>query len=246
MACLESRQHCRKKKRTDTHQGVSGGGPYALSLAHSLPADKLKAVCLICGIGPRDIGMSGAGWPTYLGFTIGWRFSPAVLLKWYFQLDPALSLALSDEERIRLLLSPDRLKGMSDEDRMLFADEDEMRVYVASSRASFTQGYDGMCKDGYALCTDWGFGIEDVTKDVPVVLWYGAQDLNVPPGHGRATAARLRTGAEQGDGEIAEKGPVEWRERVRLRILEDTHASVVERDKMGYLVEILNAWGKGA
>lgn len=120
-----------------------------------------------------------------------------------------------------------------------------MRVYVASSRVSFAQGYDGMCKDGYALCTDWGFRVEDVRKDVPVVLWYGAQDSNVPPGHGRAIAARLRTEAEQGDGEIAEKGPVEWRERVRLRMLEDTHASVVGRDKRGYLVEILNAWGKG-
>jgi pimeloyl-ACP methyl ester carboxylesterase len=190
--------------------------------------------------------MSGAGWPTYLGFTFGWRFSPTVLLKWHFQLDPASSLALSDEERLRLLLSPDRLRGMSDEDRTLFADEDEMRVYVASSRAGFGQGYDGMCKDGYALCTDWGFGIEDVRKDVPVVLWYGAQDLNVPPGHGRAIAARLRTEAEHGDGEMAEKGPVEWRERVRLRMLEDTHASVVGRDMRGYLVEILNAWEKGA
>lgn len=223
---------------------MSGGGPYALSLAHGLPSDKLKAVGLICGIGPPDIGMSGAGWPTYLGFTVGWRFSPQIFLRWFFQRDNADSLALSDEERLRLFLSPDRTKGMSDVDKAFFADEDEMRVYLATSRASYEQGFDAMCKDGYAMCTNWEFEIEDIRKDLPFVLWYGSRDKNVPPNHGRTIARRLRTISEQGDGEVEDKGPVEWRERVRLRMLDDTHASISMRDKRGYLVDILNAWGK--
>ncbi|KAI8265128.1 hypothetical protein K4K58_011773 [Colletotrichum sp. SAR11_239] len=40
--------------------GVSGGGPYALACARAMPRDKLKAVAIVCGIGPQDIGMSGA------------------------------------------------------------------------------------------------------------------------------------------------------------------------------------------
>lgn len=36
--------------------GISGGGPYALACAAALPADKLKAVCLICGLGPPELG----------------------------------------------------------------------------------------------------------------------------------------------------------------------------------------------
>ncbi|KAJ0310688.1 hypothetical protein Brms1b_008641 [Colletotrichum noveboracense] len=41
--------------------GVSGGGPYALACARAMPRDNLKAVAIVCGIGPPDIGMSGAG-----------------------------------------------------------------------------------------------------------------------------------------------------------------------------------------
>ncbi|KAJ4372028.1 hypothetical protein N0V83_003801 [Neocucurbitaria cava] len=226
-----------------TRTGVSGGGPYALSLAYSLPKDKLKVASLICGIGPPDIGMSGAGWPTYLGFTVGWRYSPQIFLRWFFQRDNADSLELSDEERLRLFLSPDRTKGMSDADKAFFGDEDEMRAYLATSRASYAQGFDAMCKDGYAMCTDWGFEIEDIRKDLPVVLWYGSQDKNVPPNHGRTIASRLRTEVELADGEVQDDGPMEWKERVRLRMLDDTHASISMRDKRGYLVDILNAWG---
>lgn len=203
---------------------------------------------LICGIGPSDIGMSGAGWPTYLGFTAGWRYAnlriTQTLLRWFFQRDNADSLDLSDEERLNLFLSPDRTKGMSDADKAFFGDEDEMRAYLATSRASYQQGFDALCKDGYAISTEWGFRIEDIRKDLPVVLWYGSQDKNVPPNHGRTIARRLRTESEQSDGEIENKGPVAWKERVRLRMLDDTHASISMRDKKGYLVDILNAWGK--
>lgn len=186
--------------------------------------------------------MRGAAWPSYLGFTVGWRYSPPFLLRWFFRLDAATAPSLSDEERLRVLLSPTRLRGLSAPDRAFFADEDEMRVFAASAGESFKSGYDAMCKDGYALCVDWGFRVEDTRKDVPVVLWYGAADVVVPPEHGRAIAARLRTEKERGDGEVREKGELEWRERVRLRMLDDTHASISMRDKRGYLVELLKAW----
>lgn len=197
----------------------------------------------MCGIGPSDIGMSGAAWPTYTGFTVGWRWSPQIFLRWFFQRDAAARLDLSDDERLAIFLSPSRLDGLDEKDKAFFADEDEMRVYLATSRQSFKQGFDGMCKDGFVMCTDWGFRIEDIRKDVPVVLWYGSRDVNVPPNHGRTIAKRLRTEDEADDGEVSEEGPLEYRERVRLRMLDDTHASISMRDKRGYLVDILEAWG---
>ncbi|KAH8771492.1 Alpha/Beta hydrolase protein [Hyaloscypha finlandica] len=36
--------------------GISGGGPYALACAMSLPYEKLKCVSIVCGLGPPDIG----------------------------------------------------------------------------------------------------------------------------------------------------------------------------------------------
>jgi len=49
--------------------GMSGGGPYALACAAALPANKLKAVMLVCGLGPPDIGYWGMAWPNYLGYS---------------------------------------------------------------------------------------------------------------------------------------------------------------------------------
>lgn len=40
--------------------GISGGGPYALACAAALPADRLKAVLLICGLGPPDLSKKGS------------------------------------------------------------------------------------------------------------------------------------------------------------------------------------------
>lgn len=158
--------------------------------------------------------MRTAGWPTYLGFTIGWRYSPPIFLRWFFQRDAATALDLPDEERLKLLLSPDRIRNMHPLDRAFFADEDEMRAYLATSHAAFAQGYDGMCKDGYVLCTPWGFRVEDIRKDVPVLLWYGSSDRNVPALHGRVLAGRLRTEGEREDRETGEKGVLAWGERV--------------------------------
>ena len=47
--------------------GMSGGGPYALACAAALPKEKLKAVMLVCGLGPPEIGYWGMAWLNYLG-----------------------------------------------------------------------------------------------------------------------------------------------------------------------------------
>lgn len=39
---------------------ISGGGPYGLACAATLPADRLKAVLIICGLGPPEFGTKGS------------------------------------------------------------------------------------------------------------------------------------------------------------------------------------------
>ncbi|KAG7108560.1 hypothetical protein HYQ44_012436 [Verticillium longisporum] len=77
--------------------GVSGGGPYALACAVSHAPERLKCVTVVCGIGPPDIGMAGAGWFHWLGFTFGWRYAPR-LAAWFFKSQEQLDLP--DEKRI--------------------------------------------------------------------------------------------------------------------------------------------------
>ncbi|TKX26035.1 alpha/beta hydrolase fold-containing protein 5 [Elsinoe australis] len=47
--------------------GVSGGGPYALACAATLPAERLKAVSIVCGLGLRDMSLKGMAWLNWLG-----------------------------------------------------------------------------------------------------------------------------------------------------------------------------------
>ena len=44
-------------------------------------------------------------------------------------------------------------------------------------------------QDFALFCTDWGFRLDDI--DVPVDLWHGDDDRNVPVSHGRLQAERI-------------------------------------------------------
>jgi pimeloyl-ACP methyl ester carboxylesterase len=67
--------------------GASGGGPYVLACAASLPSSKLKCISIVCGLGPSDIGMKGADFMHQLGFPYAWKYAPGFLKEWYFSRD---------------------------------------------------------------------------------------------------------------------------------------------------------------
>ncbi|KAF2125331.1 alpha/beta-hydrolase [Dothidotthia symphoricarpi CBS 119687] len=203
--------------------GVSGGGPYALALAVALPPTQLKAVALVCGIGPPDIGMRGAGWVHWLGFTIGWRYSPSFLLRWFFQRDPMGRVDLSDEQRLALMLRPSNVSAIThDKDRVLMSDEHVVRLMLRTTREAYTQGFEGVREDGRLICVDWGFCVEDVRPDLDVQLWYGREDTFVPLNHGEQIAKRLGG-------------------RARLRVEDDTHASISMNWKREQLEGLIRA-----
>ncbi|KAF3480535.1 alpha/beta hydrolase fold protein [Arthroderma uncinatum] len=202
--------------------GISGGGPYALACAASLPRDKLKAVSIICGLGPPDIGMSGAGWPTWLGFTFGYRYFSAAT-GWYLKRQLAARLDLSDEKRFELLRRDVlNAKSMLEKDRDIMKDESTLRMFLKTSRETFAQGCDGVLQDGKLLCNDLGFRVEDIRADLPVQLWYGKQDTAVPLNHGIQIAARLGG-------------------RAHLRVVDETHLSIWENCREQALKELIRS-----
>ncbi len=188
--------------------GISGGGPYALACAYALPADKLKGVSIVCGLGPPDMGYAGMDWMHWAGFTFGNRYMPG-LMRWWFSRQPTWRPGLSDEERLELVVQ-EAVKNKSKshpKDVIFFTDVDLMRLLTRGAREAVCQGFDGMVLDGKLINSDFGFRIEDIPKDLPVYLWYGTLDTSVPLHHGEKIATRLGANAH-------------------LRKVEETHASI--------------------
>ncbi|MCJ1314677.1 hypothetical protein MMC25_008359 [Agyrium rufum] len=203
--------------------GISGGGPYVLACAYYLPTDKLKAVSIVCGLGPPDIGYSGQNWFHWLGFTVGWRYFPG-LTAWYLGREPGGRLDLTDEERFKLM-QQSTSKSKSDrhpKDEAFWGDVDRIRLYLRSARESFAQGTNGIAQDGHLVCTDFGFRVEDIRSDLPVQLWFGKFDSHVPPNHGKQIAARVGSNAH-------------------LRVEDETHASLVANWEEKILEDLVKA-----
>ncbi|KAI1118741.1 alpha/beta hydrolase fold protein [Nemania sp. NC0429] len=203
--------------------GISGGGPYALACAAALPADRLKAVLMICGLGPPDLSKKGMDWWHWIGFTIGFRYFPGAC-RWWFSRETLGRLDLTDQERYDRFQqdwAKARLKAHP-KDVAALDEADLVRWLVRNHREAYHQGFDGFVLDGNLSSRDFGFRIEDIRHDLPVHLWYGKYDTSVPPGHGEEIAARL--------------GP-----NARLKIEDETHGSLTWNCRVRALDELLEA-----
>lgn len=179
---------------------------------------------MIVALGPPDIGMSGARLINRIGFPYGFRYCPAFLNRWFWQRDPIGRVDLSDEERLEMLLQQaEKSKStMSEKELAVLNDLDFHRLALKSTREAFAQGFDGVGLDGKLCCLDFGFKVEDIRPDLPVQLWYGKQDVNVPPNHGVQLAKRLGS-------------------RAHLRLEDETHTSLFVNRKKEILENLLKA-----
>jgi pimeloyl-ACP methyl ester carboxylesterase len=60
---------------------------------------------------------------------------------------------------------------------------------MARLRATFVDSHDGWVDDSLAFARPWGFGMPDGT--VPVGVWHGTHDTNVPPEHAEWLLANI-------------------------------------------------------
>lgn len=214
--------------------GVSGGGPYALACAKALPADKLKVVSIVCGLGPSDIGYWGMFPTNYLGWTLSSHYTPH-FLQWWFSREPGARLDLSNTERMKMLrnnFEKSRTK-IPAKDVPIFGDADVMKVQLWSASETYKRGTQWIMQDMKLLASDLGFKVEDIRKDLKVQLLYARQDGNVPLKHGEEVARRLKIG------DVSENGD---ESRVCLKIMDDdTHASIFFNYREEFLKDMAKA-----
>jgi len=101
-------------------------------------------------------------------------------------------------------------------DLPFLVDEGFARFQIRTHGQTFVNGYGPWLQDGVVLCTPFEFKVENIREDLPVHLWYGKQDVNVPANHGIQTAALLGG-------------------RAYLRVEDETHGSM----EVNYMEEYL-------
>ena len=163
--------------------GVSGGGPHALALGARAP-ERVRALGLAVGGAPGDF------------------------------VDPEDLIAINREglrrareegrESLEAFLAEPAAQAASDPgamldatmadappvDREMLARPDVRATLVESLREAFVNGPQGWFDDSYALTMPWDFELGDVA--VPVRMWSGEADRNVPIKAVEKMAAQLR------------------------------------------------------
>ena len=157
--------------------GRSGGAPHALACAALLPERTVRVAALV-GLAPN--GVDGLDW--FAGMTQAniIDFSAARL---GFQavterLEPAAEQIRADPFRMIAQLYND----MTVSDRIVLADIGVRKMLVSNFAEGLRESAAGWVDDVMAFMSPWGFDPGDIS--VPVLLWHGAEDHFIPPGHG--------------------------------------------------------------
>jgi pimeloyl-ACP methyl ester carboxylesterase len=164
--------------------GSSGGAPYAAACGALIP-NRIRVIGLLGGVAPVDApGVFAAmSAPLRVMVRLG-RFAPAVL-RGLFRLN--LRMMRGGGQR-----GSDRMAASFPEpDRSLLQRPDIRDGFMACFQESCRQGPRGPVWDVGLMARPWGFNIAAIK--VPVVLWQGERDRNVPAAHGRYLAGAIST-----------------------------------------------------
>lgn len=206
-------------------QGGSAGGPYALACAYALPADKLRALTIVCGLGKSDPGPAGMNWLAWAGYSLAWLV-PYTAWGWFWGRVPEAQTHLSREEHFKLLQDLAKNSTPHERETNVFDTDESVKLWLATSREAFKNGVDGPVRDTMRLAAGWEFKIEDIRKDLPVRLWYGKFDSLAPVTHGEQIAKRIG-------------------ENALVRVRDETHGSMFANQPQEYLAELVKIMTAG-
>jgi pimeloyl-ACP methyl ester carboxylesterase len=153
-------------------EGLSGGGPFALSCAYKIP-QRLTACGLISpATGPfiRKAGPPSLRAEVWMLVRLPW------LVRALFRF--SMRLSGSDEASIekKLVRAGARL---GEADHQLLGTSEIRKAFAQATVESFRQGADASTKDGMVFSRPWGFQVEEITFE-KIFLWQGEQDRIMP------------------------------------------------------------------
>jgi pimeloyl-ACP methyl ester carboxylesterase len=151
--------------------GVSGGGPYVLACAHSIP-DRLTAAVVVAGPAPMSSPEATSG-----------MSAQSRRMFWIARRTPWLARTIFGLTALAVRRFPNRVFGRVSAatppcDTAVLARPDVKQVIVRSFREALRNGGHGVAYEMTLFTRPWGFQLRDIRR--PVHLWQGTEDVNVP------------------------------------------------------------------
>ena len=162
--------------------GVSGGAPYASSVAHGL-GSRVNALALICGLGPPHV--PGMMFGSKQGLARALRITPARLTLAAL----ARQIMLSDRAlgHMRTLRTRRNPRPAAD---MALREGPMMGLMVQSWREGLKRSSLGIAADARIYGEPWHFAPSAIK--VPTGIWHGRADVVVPVNIGEFYAAEIK------------------------------------------------------
>jgi pimeloyl-ACP methyl ester carboxylesterase len=160
--------------------GGSGGGPHCLAVAAALPDRVTRAACVV-GVAPYDaLGADAwfAGMDPENVKEFGWALAGEDVVH-------AELVVVQHEMQERVANDPSTLLGdfdLPEADKLVLARTDMQQVIREAIPEQARNGVWGWVDDDLAFTLPWGF--DPATIRIPTAVWWGAEDVLVPPAHG--------------------------------------------------------------
>jgi pimeloyl-ACP methyl ester carboxylesterase len=149
--------------------GVSGGGPFAVAAAVSMP-DRVKLLALISPVGPiAEVADGISAWHRHLFTELA--LSQLACGSFFWGLKAMLAVAPQ--------FAYAGLKHHASEaDHVLLEREGVRESLYEAITEGLRHGVDGPVQDLQLYCRPWGLGLGKI--DVPSIVWQGSNDTIVP------------------------------------------------------------------
>ena len=166
--------------------GVSGGGPHAAVCAAQL-GERVTGAGIVSGVGPMgdpELRATMAGMNRGLGQLAA--YAPAVLTPLFFA--QVFVTRHWPEQAMKMAR-----KQMAEPDVAILERPDLRAAFLEDSKRASATTAQAATQDFLVFVRDWGFRLQDVA--VPVHVWHGDVDKNVPFAQGEFVASQI-PGAE--------------------------------------------------
>lgn len=162
-------------------EGWSAGGAYALACAHELPS-RVIACATLSGVAPYGGPEHWAGMdPDIAAWMRDARNAPERVFAERQKLWAEIECSSAAEVGAMLVRSLPG-DGTAKDDLTVMGNETFQTLLGANIKEGYRQGPSGPAQDDIVVNSDWNIMLEAIR--VPVTIWQGDRDVNVPPSHG--------------------------------------------------------------